>query len=438
MIAPRSLYFRILLALLGTVLVSLVGFFATFYAMSAPQQERLVQKSHRQIEEVVGVYEEEGPSRAAAYIDSINRTLGATQYLTDPSGRDLITGEDRSGLLHMPRRLFGAAPQIDGRMVLVEPSSNGSYRLIILTPPPFNVWAYAPYFALTLAAVALLCWLLAVGTVGPIRQLASAVDRFGRGDLTIRVPVSRRDELGDLALVFNRMAERIQTLLTAERRLLQDISHELRSPLARLNIAIELARTAPDRELAVGRLQREVDRLTSLVGALLEVTRVEGDPATRKLLPVRLNEIVRDVVQSCRVEAEAQHCRIVVPEGETRVLQGDPELLRRAVENVLRNAIRHAPAGTEIEVCPADRESATVVTIRDAGPGVPEELLSRLAQPFFRVDDTRDAATGGVGLGLAIAQRAVEVHHGTLVAENAHPGLRVALTFPSEPATTAT
>ena len=143
---------------------------------------------------------------------------------------------------------LGGPPEIDGRLIIVERTQNAPYRLLILAPPPFNVWSFVPYYVLILAAVALLCWLLALTIVRPIRQLAGAVDRFGSGDLATRIRGAARDEVGDLARAFNRMAERIETLMTAERRLLQDISHELRSPLARLHLAIELARTAADRD----------------------------------------------------------------------------------------------------------------------------------------------------------------------------------------------
>jgi two-component system sensor histidine kinase CpxA len=278
----------------------------------------------------------------------------------------------------------------------------------------------------------LLCWLLAVTIVKPIRHLAGAVEEFGRGDLTARVHIDRRDEIGHLAGAFNRMADRIQTLLTAERRLLQDISHELRSPLARLGLAIELARTAPDREGAADRLQKEVDRLTELVGTLIEMTRAEGDPDARRSEPLRLHDVVGEVVQSCSLEAEARQCRLVVIAASEDLIRGDVELLRRAVENVLRNAIHHAPAASEIEVRLESRDGATQVSVRDTGPGVPEELLPRLAEAFFRVDDSRNATTGGVGLGLAIAKRAVQLHQGTLIAENARPGLRVTLTIPND------
>jgi two-component system sensor histidine kinase CpxA len=320
---------------------------------------------------------------------------------------------------------------VDDRIVLAESSADGQFHLVALVPP-FNLRDFLPYYLLIAAAVALLWWLLAIGIASPIRQLTAAVGRFGRGDLASRAQIARRDEVGNLARAFDDMAERIQRLMTAERQLLQDISHELRSPLVRLSIGVELLRTTADREHAVGRLQIEVERLTTLVGSLLEVTRSEGDPSSRRSEPVDVAAIVREVVERCKVEADLRECHIVLGGDGTRSLLGDPELIRRAIDNVVRNAVRYAPQHTAIDVSLTESETDTVVTVRDVGPGVPEMLLPRLTDPFFRVDPARDANTGGVGLGLAIARRALHLHHGTLVAENAHPGLRVTLTIPRE------
>ncbi len=427
----RSLLLRILLASLGTILASFVAFVVTFLAMVGPSTERLIHHFQaRQIDDAVAALDRGGPSEAAAYLVRLNRSLDATHYLTDSRGTDVVTGEDRSSLLNAPRGRFGP-PRAGDKVVVIEPSDDGRHRLIILATPPLDVWAFAPYYALILAAIALLCWLMAMDIVTPVRSIAAAVTRFGRGDLDTRVATTRRDEIGRLSHAFNDMAARIQTLLTAERRLLQDISHELRSPLARLNIAIELARTAEDRDAAATRLQREVDRLTELVGSLLEVTRAEGDPPLRRSDVVRVADVLHDVAQACQLEADARGCRLVVHHTAQRSLLGDSELLRRAIENVVRNAIRHAPARTDVEVSTEDGPGELAISVRDAGTGVPEELLPHLAQPFFRVENARDYSPyGGVGLGLSIAQRAVQLHHGTLVAENAHPGLRVTLTFP--------
>lgn len=433
----RSLSVRILLASLGTVLVSLAAFLLTFRAVSGPAMERLIHHFQaRQIEDALDALKRGGPPEAARYLERLDRSLGATHFLTDTAGRDVVTGDDRSALLNRPRPWLGP-PRLDDRIVVIEPSPDGQYRLIIVAPPPFNIWSFAPYFALIIAAIAVLCWVLAVGIVTPLRAVGAAVDRFGQGDLTVRVPTTRRDEIGALARTFNHMAERIQTLLAAERRLLQDISHELRSPLARLNIAIELARTAEDRNAAARRLQKEVDRLTGLVGALLEVTRVEGDPSARRSEVVRVGEVLQDVVQSCSLEAEARRCRLVVRNHSERSVKGDPELIHRALENVVRNAIRYAPPDSDVELHTEDGATGVVVSVRDTGKGVPDTLLPRLTQPFFRVEDARDASSGGTGLGLSIAHRALQLHHGTLVAENAHPGLRVTLTFPDAATTVA-
>lgn len=426
----RSLTARIVIAVLGTLLVSLVAFMATFLAMSGPANVRLIRQFQaRQIEDGIATLQQQGPDAAAAFLARLDESLGATHYLTNATGRDVITGEDRSALLRVPRPWFGP-PQIDDRFVVVESSQDRRYRLIVLAPPPFNIWSFVPYYVLILAAVVSLTWLLAIGIVRPVRQVARAVNQFGRGDLSMRVRVTRRDEIGGLGRAFNDMAERLETLLTAERRLLQDISHELRSPLARLNIAIELARHAEDREAAVVRLQREADRLASLVGSLIEVTRLEGDPGAVKQEPLSVGAIVDEVVKGCTVEADARQCRIVVRNEITRGLSGHPELLRRAIENVLRNAIRYAPRATDVSVEAADSPSGITITVRDRGPGVPEADIPRLAQPFFRVDEARDSNSGGIGLGLSIASRAVRLHHGSLAVENAHPGLRVSLVLP--------
>jgi signal transduction histidine kinase len=427
----RSLLLRILLASLATILVSLAVFAAALAAVIGPVNERLIHHFQaRQVEDLVEAQARGGPAEVAALLRRLDTSLGATHYLADSRGLDVVTGEDRGPLLNAPRRRFGP-PRSGNNIVVVEPSADGRYRLIISAPPPLNVWDFVPYFLVILAAIGLLGWLLAHTIVTPLRALAGAVDRFGRGELATRVGTTRRDEIGQLTHAFNEMADRIETLLTAERRLLQDISHELRSPLARLNLAIELARTAPDRDAAAARLQKEVDRLTALVGSILEVTRAEGDPGARRSEVVGVDTLLRDVVQTCQLEAEARQCRLVVRAGVTRTIQGDSELLRRALENVVRNAIRYAPAGTDVELQAEEGPKGLTITVRDTGSGVPDQFLPRLSQPFFRVEDARDySPTGGVGLGLSIAHRAVQLHRGTLVAENANPGLRVTLTFP--------
>jgi two-component system sensor histidine kinase CpxA len=314
--------------------------------------------------------------------------------------------------------------------VVVYPSPDGKYRFLVVYENYFDLSQYLPYYLLILAAVALLCWILATNLASPLRGLARVVDRFGAGDLSVRVNSSRKDEIGEVARAFDRMAERIGTLLTAERRLLQDISHELRSPLARLSFAAELARTAGDRDAAIARMNKEIARLTDLVGGLIQVTRAEGDPAANSSESLRLDQLLGEVIDDCQVEAEARGCRIAFAGTAELTMHGDREILRRAIENVIRNAIRYTPAATSVDVQLDTNADAARIAVRDYGPGVPPDALPKIFQPFFRVDDSRYTATGGVGLGLAIASRAIGLHHGKLWAENTHPGLRVWIELP--------
>ena len=424
----RSLSTRMLVAAIGTLLASFVAFVMVF-ALTGPKIMAVFHGFQSlQLEDAVAAFTHGGAPEAAAYLDRLSNRLGTAYYLTDARGRDVLSGEDRSALLgtvgiNHPRH-------VGDRMVLTEVSADGRYHLVIVAPQPFRVIDFLPYYFLITGAVALFWWLLAVGIASPIRQLTATVDRFGRGDLESRARSARRDEIGNLARVFNDMANRIQTMLTAERQLLQDISHELRSPLARLSLGLELLPTTPDREHAIRRICIDVDRLSTLVASLLDVTRSDGDPASRKTAAVDVGAIVREAVESSALESEARGCRVRLEGDTTGILLGDPELMRRAVDNVIQNAIRHAPANTTVEVSIVEQHTSLLISIRDYGEGVPEALLPRLTAPFFRVDAARDANTGGVGLGLAIAKRALDIHHGRLVAENAHPGLRMILTIP--------
>jgi len=286
------------------------------------------------------------------------------------------------------------------------------------------------FFLLT---AVLLCYWLTVYLTRPLADLKRAVERFGHGDLSARTGSTRGDELGDLARTFDRMAGRIVTLLAAERRLLLDISHELRSPLARLGVAVELARSGEDLNSALDRIQRESDRLNALVGQLLQVTRAEGDPNSLRKEPVRLDELVFQLVNDSEIEAAARGCHLIYGDSAAVTVEGDSELLRRAVENVIRNAIRYSPTGQTIEVGLRRRDEMVVVRVRDHGPGVPEEALPRLFDAFYRVEPDRDRSRGGIGLGLSIARRAVELHKGTIMARNVAPGLEVEIALPVKP-----
>ncbi len=437
----KTLFGRILLWFGGTLVFSLVAFIATSTYLNSQTPTRghfMSRISSMQLDDARKAYETGGKEGLRVYMDHLHQFLMGQRYVLDAKGRDLLTGEDRSAELQLAAQGPPRFPWPIGelrwptseKLRIRRPSADGKYILLAIVDPPTSIVEQLPIYGWIVVALVLMCYGLAVSFAAPLRQLREIVARFGNGDLASRAKSSRKDELGDLAGAFDQMADRIQTLLTAERRLLQDISHELRSPLARLGFAVELARTSQNREASLDRIKREVSRLSNLVGELLQVTRAEGDPASRNLQPVDLEELLLSVVDDCAIEADMRGCRIVLRGGPPEPLQGDPELLRRAIENILRNAIRHAPEGTQIEVQMERAAEGVSLAVRDCGPGVPEEMLGDIFKPFFRVESDRNRAQGGVGLGLAIAQRAVSLHHGQLTASNCHPGLEVRMQLP--------
>jgi two-component system sensor histidine kinase CpxA len=444
-IRVRSIFTKVVVWFVVTVAVSLVGFVVTSMFVSARLSGRdgVIPRLHGLfLDDARRAFEDGGSARLADYLGRLNSYTESEYFLTDWRGTDLISGVDRSGLLARrglrPRRAsvgwvrLGWLFPRDPPPVLVRTSRDRRYRLITVLPhrPRIALFDSLAYFLWLPLLIAVLCYVLAVHLASPIRSLRRILERFGRGDLAVRSQLTRRDEIGELAQAFNRMADQIATLLSAERRLLQDVSHELRSPLARLGFAVELARTTPDREVALGRIRKEADRLNHLVDELLQLTRAEGDPGARNLEDVDLGQLLQELVTDCALEADAQGCRLALSVARGVVVTGDRELLRRSCENVLRNAIRHAPPGTNVEVEMARHDGRAAMTVRDHGPGVPREVMSDIFKPFYRVEGDRNRSSGGVGLGLAIARRAVELHQGKVNAFNADPGLVVAIELP--------
>lgn len=285
--------------------------------------------------------------------------------------------------------------------------------------------------------IALIALLLARNIARPVLMLRSAVHQVAEGDLEVRVGSQlgrRRDELGELARDFDRMAERISLLLLAQKRLLGDISHELRSPLARLRVALELARAKAGEEAqrSLGRIEQEAERLNELIGQLLTLARLETDEgALHDFVPMSLSKLVQQVAEDVDFEVHNQNRHVVYKGDENCSLVGNGELLRSAVENIIRNAARYTEAGTTVVVTCRYEGESVLFQVRDRGPGVPAEALPRLFEPFYRVGEDRSRSTGGTGLGLAITERAVRLHRGTVLAEN-HPegGLLVTVRIP--------
>jgi len=258
----------------------------------------------------------------------------------------------------------------------------------------------------------------------PLAKLGEAAAKITEGRLDTRVDPSvtnRRDEIADLARNFDRMAGRIEALITGQRRLLGDVSHELRSPLSRLTVALGLVRQGSPEEASenLERIAQEARRLDTLIGQLLALSRIDSGVDRGTPAPFDLTDLVQEVANDGDFEARARHRNVVLQQADACKLNGFEELIRSAVENVVRNAIRHTADGTAVEVSLKIAGARALLRVRDHGPGVPDSMLSEIFLPFRRV---ANAGTDGAGLGLAIAERAVTVHGGKIRAMNAAKG----------------
>ena len=364
-------------------------------------------------------------------------------FAVDDTGRDILGRPVPPGALSRARDIArrGEVPGVrlvatpEGeRYLLFAPLPPGMHR------PPFPL--LAPWqliligLATSLAFSALLAWYLA----RPIRSLRWAFDAAAAGRLDTRVTPrigSRRDEIADLGRDFDRMAQQLQGVISSQRRLLHDVSHELRSPLARLQAAIGLARQDPAKlDASLERIEREAVRLDEMVGEILTLARLETGAAAPAKEPVDFAHLVASIAEDARFEAEARGRGVALDirndgADDPQVL-GNPALLHRAVENVVRNALRYTPEATAVQIELRVSERHALLSVTDHGPGIPAGELRKVFEPFFRGSSAGAGAdAAGFGLGLAIAQRAVEAHGGTIRAANVpHGGLQVEIKLP--------
>jgi two-component system sensor histidine kinase CpxA len=312
-------------------------------------------------------------------------------------------------------------------------------------PPPDAPFHGIPlHFVLRLSIeltiAGLVCYLLARYLTKPIIKLGNAARQLAAGNLSIRVAPSLwkgKDEISNLAVDFDLMAGRLEKLLTAQRNLLRDVSHELRSPLARLNVALEICRrhSGPEAEIPLDRIARESEKLNEMIGQILTWNKVEFGMTELETTKIDAAELIQEIAADSDYEARSQN-RAVVSIVEPCILEGNPDLLRRAIENVVRNAVHYTAESSTVDVTLGYIQNAgnpqALITVRDHGEGVPEEALSELFKPFYRVGEGRDRETGGAGLGLAITDAAVRFHGGSLQAVNAPDGgLIVEMTLPA-------
>jgi signal transduction histidine kinase len=326
------------------------------------------------------------------------------------------------------------------------PSGN-RYVLLIDLPSQFGrVFLAQPQIqVLRLIVVlllgALVCFWLARYITEPVAELRSAVRRLADGNLDSRVgsvSAHRKDELADLGRDFDRMAERIESLMVSQQRLIRSVSHELRSPLARLSVALDLAHQDSDPAIRgyLERMGREANHLNTLIGNLLKLARLESGTEPLDQTVIELDALVSEIAGDVDFEARSRGRGVRVTELEPCLIAGVRDLLHSAIENIIRNGARYTKEGTEVEVRlehleDNGQDSAAVIRVRDFGEGVPEEALESIFKPFYRVADARERASGGFGLGLSITAEAVRLHGGQVRAENCRGGgLLVELKLP--------
>jgi two-component system sensor histidine kinase CpxA len=301
----------------------------------------------------------------------------------------------------------------------------------LLDNPFFFQWRPWAGIALITLAVSLLCWLpLIRGLTHSVGQAMKATARIAEGDFNVQVPTNRRDELGHLGASINRMASRLESLVRGQKRFLGDAAHELRSPLGRMRVALELLerRASPEEAGYVSDLQEEVERMVQLTDELLAYAKADLRPEPAQLQPTLVHETVARVVQ---LEATPEtDIRVQVP--TSLRVKVEPEFLFRSISNLVRNAIRYAGQAGPITVAAAPRGDMVEITVADSGPGVPEEALEKVFTPFFRLEASRNPRTGGIGLGLAIVRSCIEACHGSVECRNRQPsGFEVILTLPA-------
>jgi two-component system sensor histidine kinase CpxA len=325
-------------------------------------------------------------------------------------------------------------------------TNNGlRYRLIAKLPEDvfehytFNRGNIIFRFAAAILIGGFICYLLSLYLLRPIRVLQRAARKLGQGEFQTRVRSilgNRNDEIGELAHDFDEMAARLESLIHSKQQLLQDISHELRSPLARLSVALEIARDkSPYVEKELTRIAYETDKLNELIRQILSLASLDASQNKMQFENIDLVEMLQSIVSDANYEVQNRTTPILLKTPNSCHTQVSYSLLRSALENIIRNALRYSPDDKPISITLLQKESDIQITIEDSGPGIPEDKLAHIFDPFFRVDDSRTQRTGGFGLGLAIAKRAIFLHKGHIVASNLpHGGLKVVVVIPERQA----
>jgi signal transduction histidine kinase len=447
----QSLFFKIFLWF--CVIVVLVGLSIETSSILANYYETSWQRVLHSImpmeaEKTARMYEAEGKQAVQDYLDELQRQKAVRFYFFDDEGHPLLDRGAPPLILKLAANKEGLARTAKQNLSMVDPKDGVALRLVDgpsgrkytlafqqspnLIMPVSEAVGTHPYLRLLGIGLfgALLCFLLTRNITNPIVRLRSAASGIAAGQLRTRVDpavLRRHDEIGSLARDFQRMAEQVDVLVTAQRDLLGDVSHELRSPLARLIVAIGLLRQGSPEEAPeyLNRINQEAERLDKMIGQLLTLTRIDSGVEASQRERFDLTNLVQEVAADGDFEAKAHEREVKVVQADACTMFGVPEMLRSAIENVVRNAIRHTRSETIVELTLRKVEGApkALLKVQDRGPGVPDRMLKEIFIPFQRVLDQHEPnGSQGSGLGLAIAERAVRMHDGSISARNALDG----------------
>jgi signal transduction histidine kinase len=451
----HSLYWRIFLAFWAALALILVGTLTAAVNATAHRAERPWIERGRLYTEAAHAFESGGPEALRSWLQGLRGEPFNRTFIVGPNAQEMLNrplpaalygpGETPPPAASGAEVEAGAIAPIGGALVLMTPA--GSAYHVIIGPvrdrPRLFGELELPGVPLELLLIALsvsagVCLVLARYLADPVERLRAATRQLASGDLNVRVLPAlqgRQDDLGLLAADLDSMAERLRQFLEREQRLLRDVSHELRSPLTRLQLALSLARRdEAGRERHLARAALEAERLEQLIARTLRLVRLERPEHELEYATVDFGELLRIIAADVAIEAEVQGSIVQLQIEGNPIVSGDAEVLRSAFENVIRNAVRYSPPGAPIRVSVRMLPDVVEIDVRDQGPGVPEQYLRLIFQPFFRLDAAREhLRAGGEGLGLAIAARALTLHGGTIAASNATGGgLSVRISLPAD------
>jgi len=440
----KSLFLRIFLSFWLAIALFVVLAILAVVAFRPQRSATWESLATTALTESVAAYEQGGQHQLRGYLENLEAAQHVRVHVFDEQGNEISGRAAPVWLEHIA--LGKPATPRDGilfpapRVVVESRASSDSrhrYTLALALPQGPRVFFGPHGFPITgllilVLSSGIVCYFLSWYLAKPIVRLRAATRQLAAGDLSARAGAATsrgRDEVTGLMRDFDAMAARLETLVKAQSRLLNDVSHELRSPLARLNVALGLARrrSGSGNDDMLERIELEASRLNELIGRILTLARLEDGEQEVPRTPVPLNELVLTVAEDAEFEAQARHChvRTEIPDADWEV-RGNPSLLHSAVENVVRNALRYTHDGSAVEIRLQRRESPggpeAILQVADCGPGVPADALEKLFEPFYRLDDARGRLTGGVGLGLAITKRAVRFHGGRVAASNRPEG----------------